>query len=90
MTSYYKLQKCYLVFLSELIPDWGEGFAVSAPWGVELDEDVLGWVKDQVVEVLADDDLDGIGRVVWDLLRFQVTLDGAIQNTVDESLDTLG
>ena len=63
---------------------------MSAPWGVELDEDVLGWVKDQVVEVLADDDLDGIGRVVWDLLRFQVTLDGAIQNTVDESLDTLG
>ena len=82
--------KSYLVFLSELIPDWGEGFAVSAPWGVELDENVLGWVKDQVVEVLADDDLDGVGGVVWDLLRFQVTLDGAIQNTVDESLDTLG
>ena len=63
---------------------------MSAPWGVELDEDVLGWVKDQVVEVLADDDLDGIARVVWDLLRFQVALDGAIQNTVDESLDTIG
>ena len=63
---------------------------MSAPWGIELNKNVLGWVQNQIVEVLANDDLDGIARVVWDLLGFQVTLDGAIQNTVDESLDTIG
>lgn len=47
---------------------------MSAPWGVELDEDVLGGVKDEVVEVLADDDLDGVGGIVWDVfgLEFMV------------------
>ena len=84
------MKKTDLVFLTELLPDWGEGFAVSAPWGIELNKNVLGWVQNQIVEVLANDDLDGIARVVWDLLGFQVTLDGAIQNTVDESLDTIG
>lgn len=80
----------YLVFLAELLPDWGEGFAVTAPWGIELNEDVLGWVEDDIVEVLANDNLDGVVGVVWDLLGFQVTLDGAIQNTVDEGGDTGG
>ena len=61
---------------------------MAAPWGVELDKHVLGWVEDDVVEVLADDDLDVLVRVVWDLLGLQVTRDGAIQNTVDETADT--
>ena len=61
------MKEAYLVFLTKLFPDWGEGFAVSAPWGVEFDEDVLGGVEDEVVEVLADDDLDGVVGVVWDV-----------------------
>jgi hypothetical protein len=44
---------------------------VSAPWGVELDEDVLGWVEDEVVEVLADDNLDGVVGVVWDVFGLE-------------------
>ena len=68
------LSNADLVFLAEFFPDWGEGFAVSAPWGIEFNEDVLGWVHDEVVEVLANDDFDGVFRVIWDFFGFQVTL----------------
>jgi hypothetical protein len=61
----------YLELLTELVPDWGKGFAMSAPWGVELDEDVLGWVEDEVVEVLADDNLDGVVGVVWEVFGLE-------------------
>jgi len=79
-----------LVLLTELVPDWSKGFAVSAPWGVELDEDVLGGVKDEVVEVLADDDLDGVGGIVWDVFGLKVSGNGAIEDTVGEGLDAGG
>jgi len=79
-----------LVLLTELVPDWGKGFAVSAPWGVELDEDVLGGVEDEVVEVLSDDNLDGVVGVVWDVFGLEVSGNGAIEDTVDEGLDSGG
>jgi len=55
----------YLVFFSEFFPDWGQGFAVSAPWGIEFNENVLGWVHDEFIEVLSNNNLDSIIRVIW-------------------------
>ena len=79
----------YLVFLSELIPDRSKGFAVSAPRGVEFDEDVFGGVLDEFVKVLSDNDLDSVGRVVWDIFRFQMSSNRAIQDSVDKSGDSV-
>ena len=80
----------YLVFLSELIPDRSERFAVSAPGGVEFDEDILGGVFDKFFKVLTDNDLDSVVGVVWDFFGFQVSSDGAVKNSVDKSSDGVG
>jgi len=37
---------------------WDEGLAMSAPWGVELDQDFFIAVKNQFLEGLSDNDLD--------------------------------
>ena len=80
----------YLVFLSELIPDRSERFAVSAPGGVEFDEDILGGVFDKFFKVLTDNDLDSVVGVVWDFFGFQVSSDGAVKNSVDKSSNGVG
>jgi hypothetical protein len=40
-----------LIELTKLIPDWSELFAVTAPWGVVLDKDILGWILYNILEV---------------------------------------
>lgn len=45
-----------LEVLAELVPDGGEGLAVSAPGGIELNKDVLG--GGGLIKVLVDEDLD--------------------------------
>ena len=53
---------------TEVFPDWSEGLAVAAPWGVVLDEDILGGVSDNVVPVSADEGLDWAVVGLWDWL----------------------
>ncbi len=43
--------------LAKFVVNWGELFAVAAPWGVELDEDVLLAVGDEGLEVLGNSNL---------------------------------
>ena len=60
------------ILLTELFPNWGKLLAVSAPWGVELDKDILGWVHDDFLELLSDNNGDWIIVRLWNLLRFKV------------------
>lgn len=46
------------VVLTELLPSRSKALAVTAPWSVELDEDVLGVVHDELVVLGADNNLD--------------------------------
>lgn len=50
---------------------WGDGLAVSAPWGVELNQDFLVRVENHILEGLSDDDLDWGIVWFWDFGRFQ-------------------
>ncbi|KAF1747809.1 hypothetical protein GCK72_024275 [Caenorhabditis remanei] len=79
------------VLLSELVPGWGELLAVSAPWSVELDEDVLGVVTGDLFEVLSDKNLDWVlVPILWNLLGHKVWLDGSIKVVLGELGDVLG
>lgn len=39
------------VMLTELIPDWCKFLAMSAPWGIVLNEDIFGWVLNNIVKL---------------------------------------
>ena len=47
------------VLLSQLVPDGSQLLAMSAPWGVELDEHVALGIVDHLVEVLANRNFEG-------------------------------
>ena len=77
----------YLVLLSKSIPDWSKRFAMSAPWCIEFDKDVLGAVHDNLVKVLSNNNLDGSVGVVWEVFRLQVSLNRSIKNAVNKRGD---
>jgi hypothetical protein len=52
------------VMLGKLIPNWSKLLAVTAPWGVVFDEDVLVLILDDVVEVLSNNDSECLSGVV--------------------------
>ena len=60
---------------------------MSAPWGVEFDQDIFGFIKDDIIEVLSDDDLDSVVCIVRNFFRFQVSFNRSVQDTVDETGD---
>ena len=76
-----------LEFLSELFPDWGEFLAVTAPWGVVLDEDVVVAVDNGLLEVLSDDDLEWFGGLSWDFLGLKEWLELLVLEVINELAD---
>lgn len=70
--------------LTELFPDWDKLLAVSAPWGVVLNKNILGWVHDDLFPLFSDEGEDSSGVVFWDLLRFEVWLDGTRKDIISE------
>lgn len=80
-----------LVLLGQLVVDGRQLLAVAAPGGVELNQNILGLVKDDLIEVLLHHHLDGVlVPVIRQLLGQQALLDGAVEHTLDEGLDILG
>jgi len=75
--------------VAKLLVDGGELLAVTAPGGVELDEDVFASVLDDIVVVLADDDHD-VALVLGDGLGLDVRLGLAGDDTLDVGADALG
>lgn len=74
---------------SKLIVLGSESLAVTAPGSVELNEDILGVVKNNVVVALGDDDGDGALLGLGDGLRLDGRLDLAANEVVNELLDGL-
>ncbi|GMR53196.1 hypothetical protein PMAYCL1PPCAC_23391 [Pristionchus mayeri] len=64
----------------------GEGFAVSAPRSVELDEDVLVRVKDELLVVLGNEHLE-VSLLGGNILGLHVGFDLLIKNVLDELLE---
>lgn len=75
---------------SKLIVLGSESLAVTAPGSVELNEDILGVIKDNVVVALGDDDGDGALLGLGDGLRLDGRLNLASNEVIDELLDGLG
>jgi len=75
-----------LEHFTELIPDWGKLFAVTAPWSVEFDEDILGWVVDNLL-VFSSDDNNNVTLNIWGSSGFEMGFDRSIFNSVNEGTD---
>lgn len=69
---------------TKLLPDWSELLAVSAPWGIELDEHVLLGVLDDLLELLSDEDGDWAVIALWDWLRLERWLEGSGDDVIGE------
>jgi len=52
------------VMLGKLIPDWGEFLTVTAPWGIVLNEDILGLIHDDLIEVLSNNNGESLTGVI--------------------------
>lgn len=77
--------------LAKLIIDWGQLFAVTAPWGIELNEDSLCLITSDLLEVLSDEHLDWLGIPIgWDVLREQMWLELVVEEALHERLDDRG
>lgn len=63
---------------------------MSAPWGVELDQDILLVVHDNLLVVLGDDDSDWAIVGLWDRLALDGRLDLARDKVGHELLNVLG
>lgn len=72
----------------ELIPDWGELFAVSTPWGIELNKDVLRWVVNDTVETLSNED-SHVTLLFWDGLGLEVGYKLSFVEVIDEHADCI-
>ena len=49
---------------------------MSAPWGIKLNKDILGFIQSNLDKVLSNQNLDGVlVPVLGDLSRHQVRLD---------------
>lgn len=73
-----------LEFVGEFIPDWGELFAVTAPWSIVLNEDIIIAFKNNLVEVLSDDNLKWLAGIEWDLLTLKERLELLVLEVFDE------
>ncbi len=78
-----------LVETGQLLVLGSQSLAVSAPWGVELEENVLVAVDDEFLVVLRHDDSDWAVLLLWDGLALDASLDLAGKVFVDEFADVL-
>jgi hypothetical protein len=75
--------------LGELLPWLGELLAVAAPWGVVLNEDILGGVLDDLLELLSNDHLHWLVVLLWDWLGLKAWGNLASEDIIDESGDDI-
>jgi hypothetical protein len=72
-----------LVGFTELIPNWGEFLAVSTPWGIEFNKNILGWVLNDFIEFGSNND-NNITLGFWCSSRFKMGLNRSIFDSFDE------
>jgi len=78
-----------LQLLGQLLVDGGQLLAVTAPWGVELDERVLAVVDHQLVKVLGHGHLDGSVVRLGNSLTLDVRLQLVGQQLLNKVLQVL-
>lgn len=76
-----------LEFLSELFPIRSHLLAVTAPWSVELDEDIVVVVDDLIIEGLTDNNLEGLAVISRGLLSLEEWLQVSILEVSNEFLN---
>lgn len=78
-----------LVEFTKLIPDWGELLAMSAPWSIVLNENILISILDNFLEILTNNDGNWLSFVVNWLLGLEEWLDLSIDNILNVSSNRL-
>lgn len=79
-----------MTFLARFVGSAVYVYSYFLPWSVELDEDLLGAVEHDVIEVGGDEHLDGLGGpVLRQLLAQQVLLQRAREERLHEFLGTI-
>lgn len=73
--------------LAELVPGRLQALAVAAPAGIELKEDILRVVEDNLIELLANEDEDGLVLRLRDRLALQLGLELLLEVALDPVLD---
>merc|ERR1711872_53555 len=80
-----------LVFLSQFVPDWSKLLAMSTPWSIEFNKDILLFVHGNFVEVLSNENLDTLlVPVLRNLLGHQMLFQLAFEEVGHERLDIGG
>lgn len=74
--------------ITELFPDRGKSLAVTAPWGVVLNKDILSGVPDNLLPGGSNNDSDGALSLGLSL-RLKMGLKGTRFEVVDPVLDAL-
>jgi hypothetical protein len=80
----------WLEKLSQLVVLGRQGLAVSAPWGVELNKNILGIVKNNLLVVVGNNHGNGTVLLLWDRLRLDAWLDLARVELLNEFANLLG
>jgi hypothetical protein len=80
----------WLEELTELVVLGRESLAVSAPWGIELNQDILLLIENNVLVVVGNDNGDWAILRLWNRLALDAGLDAAGDELVNESSDGLG
>lgn len=78
-----------LVEFTKLIPDWCELLAMSAPWSIVLNENILISILDNFLEILTNNDGNWLSFVVNWLLGLEEWLDLSIDNILNVSSNRL-
>jgi len=73
--------------LGELIPDWSELLAVTTPWGVVLDQNIVLFIHNYILEIISDN-FDDSFLFSWDWFTFQIWLNFSSSISVIESHNT--
>ena len=71
--------------LTELIPNWSKLLAMTAPWGIVLNENILGWVHDNLFELRAYNYGNTAIVILWNWLRLEVGLERSVFNGINPS-----
>jgi len=73
-----------LIGFSEFLPDWSKLLAMSAPWGIVLDKDILGFVKNVFLE-FDSNNINNSTLFSWDSSGLKMWLEGSGVNSINES-----
>jgi len=81
----------FVVFESftERFPLWGKLFAMSAPWSIVLNENILGLVHDDLFILSTNNDGNWAIIRFWNWFGFEMWFDGTVIDTINEGTNSV-